>query len=880
MSDRVPVGVRRLIGLASILVPAYRRPTWRRQWIADLEHLCAERPPNASVFGFAIGSVRHALFLRFEEMRMSGLGADWRHAVRGLLRRPGFAALAVATLGVGIGAATAVFSLAEAMVLRPLPLPDESRLVRIFSSNPSRGMSSFSVSWPDYVDLTERSGLFESSSIYMERDQDISGGGEPERVRTIWTHERYFQTLGSRFILGRAFGADDHASGATPSAVLSERFWVGRYGADSTIVGETVRLDGEPHTVVGVVADGQAWPRNAALWTPLRWGGTPPEWADRRSNHTWQVVGRLVGGTSVDAASSRVREMARAIYSAEGVEERDTGTEAYLMSLRASASGESAGPIFATLGTAVFLVLLIACMNASGLLLTRAWARARELSVRSALGAGRRRLIAVMLTESLVLALLGGGVGVALGYWAMSAGFRAAPAEIQAGSDIRINGMVVSVALAISLLAALVSGLVPALRVTGTSLSESLKDGGAGAGLGRSSTRLRQGLIVGEIALSLALLVGAGLTVRGFQRQIASDPGFEADRIVSFSIRLPGTRYPDDSSVDDFYQRAVEQLERHPGILSATATSNLPLGASGTSLYRSFIFDGAVPPPEGVEYGALWVEVDPSWFATLGVAPSEGRAFTDADDLGAPPVAVVNRRMARLMSPEQSIVGRDIRSYWDENLPRTVVGVIEDVQFNGVSRANRQAVVLVPRAQTPRLEMAFMVRTAGDPSEMMSVVRQIIGDLEGDVALDALQSLRDAHAADLGGIRFLTGLFAAFGALALVLAVSGVYGLVAYSVSLRTREVGVRMAMGASRRVVRTSVLFESGRLAALGLVLGLGLAYAAGRVLSAGLDGVAVMEVSTYVGVAALLVAAVIAAYIPARRATRVDPVQALRSE
>lgn len=881
MSERVPVHVRRLVSMAAMLVPGYRRANWRRQWNADLEHLCAAPGPRGSALLFALGSIRHALFLRFEDVRMRGLTSDARHAVRGVLRRPGFAALAVSTLAIGIGAATAIFSLAEAMILRPLPLPDEGRLVRVFSANPSRGMGSFSVSWPDYADLAKGSNLFGSSSLYMERDQDISGSGDPERVRTIWSHERFFQTLGSRFILGRGFGNDDHLSGATPSAVLSERFWVRRFGADSTIVGATVRLDGEPHTVVGVVADGEGWPRDADVWTPLRWGGVPPEWADRRSNHTWQVVGRLVEGVSVGDASSRVREMARAIYSADGVEEREAGTEAYVVPLRASAGGEGAGALFATLGTAVFFVLLISCMNASGLLLTRAWARARELSVRSALGAGRGRLVSVMLTESVLLALLGGAAGVVLGHWAISQGFQAAPAEIRAGSDVRLNGTVVAVAVGVSLIAAFLSGLVPALRATRTSLSEALKEGGAATGVGRSSMRLRQGLIVGEIALSLALLVGAGLTVRGFQRQIATDPGFEADRLVSFTVRLPGTRYQDESSVDDFYRRAVEQLERHPGVVSATSTSNLPLGASGTSLRRSFIFDGATPRPEGVEYGALWVEVDPRWFETLGLAVSEGRTISDEDDLGAPLVAVVNRRMARRMSPDASIVGRDIRSFRDENLPRTVIGVIEDVQFNGVNRANRQPVVLVPRAQAPRLEMAFIVRTVGDPSEMIPVVRQIMGGLEGDIALHELQSLRDAHAADLGGIRFLTTLFAAFGALALVLAVSGVYGLVAYSVSLRTREVGVRMAMGATRRVVRTSVLAESGRLAAIGLVCGLALAYVAGRVLAAGLDGVAIMELSTYVGVAALLVAAVLAAsWVPATRATRVDPVHALRSD
>ena len=881
MNLRVPTHVQRIIAIASILVPSHRRGAWRRQWIADLEHLCADPARSRRALVFAFGSVRHALFLRIEETTMRGFWGDLRQALRAVLRRPGFTALAVVTLAIGIGAATAIFSLAETLVLRPLPLPDEDRLVRMFSANPSRGMKSFSVSWPDYVDLTERSGLFEASSIYIERDQDISGDADPERIRTARVHRDFFQTLGTRFALGRAFAWDDHTATALPAVVLAERFWVGRFGADSAIVGRTVRLDGEPHTVVGVVAGGHGWPKFTDAWTPLRWGASPPEWADARTNHTWQVVGRLAGQVPVGEASDRIREIARAIYSAEGIPEREAGTEAYLMSLRTSAGGESPGEIFATLGVAVFLVLLIASMNASGLLLTRAWARAREISVRSALGAGRTRLVVALMSESVVLALLGGAAGVVLGHWAMSRGFRAAPPEMQAGSDIRLNTTVIIVALALSLLAALLSGLVPALRATRSSLSEALKDGGAAAGTGRSATRLRQGLIVGEIALSLALLVGAGLTIRGFQRQVVADPGFDADHLVSFTIRLPATRYGEEALADAFFEDAVTRLERHPGILSAASTSKLPLGAAGVSLYRSFIFDGATPPPEGDEYGALWVEVDPNWFETVGVRPAEGRGITEEDDDGAPLVAVVNRRMARRMSPDRSMVGRDIRSFWDENLPRTVVGVIEDIQFNGVSRAQRQPVVLVPRAQSARLQMTFLVRTAGDPSEMLPVIRDVMGDLEADVALNELQSLRDAHAADLAGIRFLTSLFVAFGTLALILAISGVYGLVSYMVSLRTREVGVRMAMGATARAVRTAILGESARLASLGLALGLFLAYGAARVLAAGFDGIAIIQASTFVAVAGVLVVAVLAAtWVPATRATRVDPVNALRSD
>ena len=811
---------------------------------------------------------------------MRGYWADIRHSARALLRRPGFTLLAVVTLAIGIGSATAIFSFAEAMVLRPLPLPESDRLVRLFSSNPSKGMEQFSVSYPDYVELTGRSGFFDRSSVYMELDQDVSGDGDPERIRSVTVHQEFFETLGSSLTLGRPFDSGDHDPANPTTVVLSETFWTRRFGADSTVIGRTMRLDGVPYTVIGVVAGEQAWPANAAVWRPLQWGGQVPDWAGARSNHTWQVIGRLRPGVAVGDASDRVAEIAQSIYNGEGIDTRDVGIGALVVPLRGSETGGGAGIFFAIIGTAVFMVLLIACMNASGLLLTRAWSRARELSLRSALGAGRSRLVFTLLGESLVLATLGGMLGLWLGVTALKSAILMAPPSIQSMGDVRINGTVAAAALAISLLAALLAGLLPALKATTSSLSEALKEGGQ-TGHGVSATRMRQGLVIAELAFSMALLVGAGLAVRGLQHQFQSDPGFSAEKLLSFTVRLPANRYGADALVEDFYTSTVERLERHPGILAATSTSRLPLDAGGSSLFRSFIFDSAVEPPEGAEFGALWVEVDPGFFTTLGVEPVVGRDVTREDDGNAPLVAVVNQRLANQMSPGESMLGKQIRSFWDENLPRTVIGVVDDIQFNGVSRVQKSAVVFVPRAQAARLEMAFLVRTAGDPAEMIPVVRQALTEMDPDVALDKLQSLRDAHAADLAGIRFVVSLFASFGVLALVLAVSGVYGLVSYSVSRRTKEIGVRMAMGATAGSVHAAVLRESAQLAAIGLPIGLVLSYGLARALAAGLDGIAIVEPSTFLGVAALLAGAVLAAtWVPAMRATRVDPVEALRTE
>lgn len=607
MSGRVPFGVRWLLAFAAIVVPAHRRSLWRRQWVAEIEHRCRGQEGGPGLVKFAWGSVTHAMYLRREEMRMGGYLADLRHSARALARRPGFSALTVATLAIGIGAATAIFSLAETMLLRPLPLENADRLVRIYSTNASRGFDRFSVSYLDYADFAARTDLLETSTFYAAQNRDVSGGGEPERIQAISVHERFFQTLASPVHLGRVFATDDHDPRNELTAVLAESFWARRFGRDSTLVGRTLRLDGVPHTVIGIVGDGYLWPGGAQVWVPLQWGGSVPEYAAARSNHMWQVIGRLQPDIGVRAASSQIHAVARAAYSGDDIHERELGTGAIAVPLGASAGGEETGAILALLGAAVFLVLLIACMNAPRLLLTRAWSRTRELSVRSALGAGRFSLVWVLMAESARLAILGGGVGVLVGYLGLQRIFQMAPPQVRRVGEIELNATVLLVALGTTLLAALMAGLIPALCASRTSVAESLKEGAGHAGQSRQGTRLRQGLVVAQLALSLVLLVGAGLTVRGLERQIAADPGFEASNLLSFTVRLPGSTYSEEVLVEAYYAEAITRLERHAGILAATSTSRLPLGAGGFGLFRSFIFDGAPPPPEGGTIGpARW----------------------------------------------------------------------------------------------------------------------------------------------------------------------------------------------------------------------------------------------------------------------------------
>jgi predicted permease len=804
---------------------------------------------------------------------------DFAFTFRALARRPAFLLLSVATLAVGIGSATTVFSVTEAVLLRDPPLPEADRLAGVYSTNPAIGMDAFSVSYPDFVDWTGRDDLFSDASIYALFERDLSGEGDPERLLVARVHRRFFETLGTSAAMGRLLGDEEQDPAAERTIVLSHDLWVRRFGADPDVIGRTLRLDAEPHTVIGVAAEGQSWPSGTDLWLPLQYGSDPPESVARRSNHRWQVVARLQPGVDVGVASTQVRAMARSWYAANEAGNERT-TEATVVPLRATGPAGEAAVGLAIVGAAVFLVLLIACLNQANLLLVNAWARARELSLRSALGAGRARLVTLLLGESLILALAGVALGLGLAWLGLRGIEAMAPQGGARDLDARINGLVLSAALGTAVLASLLAGLVPALRASRTSVAAALGEGGAATGVGRSGARLRRSLVVLEMTLSVVLLTGAGITIRTFQTHIDTDAGLDASGVLIFNVRLPGARYPDDAARQQYYDGAVERLEGVPGVRVASATSSLPLGASRYNLYRVFLLEGAPEPPAGPDYGALWIEVDPRYFETLRIGPVRGRAFTEDDGPGSPPVIIVNESMARRMSPDEEIVGRSIRSWRDEDLLREVVGVVPDFQLNALSGWDQPA-VLVPRAQGEYVALSFMVRSAGDPAGIVRGVRSVMQDLDPDVALQGMRTLAEAHHEGLAAIRTVTMIFGVFGALALALAVSGVYGLVATSVAQRTREIGIRMALGGTPMGVGGHILAESARLATIGVLGGLVLALGLARVLSGAIVGISWLDPRTIAGVTLLLAGAVLAAtLVPALRATRVDPVRALKTE
>lgn len=869
---------RLVLGLAGWLVPPHRRKAWHRQWDAEMAYK-VRASGGRGALGLAWGALAHALYLRRGEGRMKGIMGDLRHSVRTLLRRPAFTLLSVLTLAVGIGSATAVFSLAEALLLRPLPLEGSEELVSVYSSNPSQGWDRYNVSYPDYVDWTSRSDLFASAAIYESAEGDLAGDGDPLRLVGASVGPGFFETLKSKTILGRTLTDGDQNPRSERTVVLSEGAWRRLFGGDRSIVGRTVDLAGRARTVVGVVAAGQGFPLRADFWVPLKFGSTPPDWVERRSNHMWNAVARLRPGVRVADASAQVGQVARRWYDANA-KGTEAGTKGIVVPLRSSVTGDSAPVILGVLGLAVLFVLLIACMNQSNLLLTHTFGRSRELSLRAALGAGRGRLVALVMGESLILALAGGGLGVALATAALGPLMRLAPMAIPPELSVRVDWTVLSGALAIALLASVLAGLIPAWRSGRSSVTDTLKEGALQTSQGRSGRRLRQAMVVAQLALSVVLLVASGLAIRTFRSQLAADAGLDASNLLDFTVQLPGARYPTGALRTQFFDEATRRLAALPGVQGATVTSRLPVGASRGSLTRVFLFEGAPEPPAGPDFSAAWVTVDPGYFKTLGAHPVEGRVFTSDDNADGPPVILVNETMARHMSPDQEIVGRRIRSWRDENLLREVVGVIPDIQLSTMAGHDEPA-VFVPAAQSVNGQMSFMVRAASDPTALVPAVRAAMKQLDPDVALADLSTLEAAHREGLAGIRFVMVLFGAFGGLALVLALGGVYGLVAYSVSQRTREIGIRIAMGASGGSVQAGILAEGVRLALLGVGLGAVLSWVAVKVLGTRVVGLSVVDPRTVVEVVVLLAGTtLLASWIPARRVSGVDPVEALRRE
>ncbi len=792
---------------------------------------------------------------------MDGTLQDLRFAARTLARTPGFTVVATLVLALGVGVNTGIFSVVNAVVLRPLPYPDPDRLVEIHLPAPG-GVPRGPVSVIDFEDWRERSRVFEGMALVntLSRGLTLAGDAEPEQLVTAYVHPAFFPTLGVEPERGRALRLDENVPGRDAVVVISHRLWTRRIGGDPAAAGRAVTLDGRPFTIAGVMPAGFRFPDAATdVWAPesLIDASRAPRQRDTRYQ---RVIARLRRGVSLERAESEMDAIA-ARLAAEHPDTNAGRATVTIVPLREAIVGDSVRTALLVLLGAVAFVLLIACVNVGNLLFARTEARRREIAVRLSLGAGRLRVVRQLLTESLVLALAGGVLGLALGTWSLDGLVRLSGSFLPAQNDVVVDRHVLGFALLVSLLSAALFGCVPAIRAVRSDPQRALGDGGRGLSAGPRGRRLRSALVVAETSLALVLVAGAGLMIRSLDRLLRVDPGFEPGGVLTVSMNASSTRYPERAGYVAFYREVLERVRRIPSVNAAGATRNLPL--RGTPETWPVIVEGRPPVAPGSEPLVAVHPIGADYFRAMGTPLLQGRTFTDSDHDAAPAVAIVSRALQRRFWPDESPVGRDLH-YGPRRV--TIVGVVGDVRQARLD-AEGQAAIYVPQAQDPRALAATVRREiqAVDPAHPIIQVAPM-EDVLGDAVARP---------------RLMTILLASFAGLALGLAALGLYGVVAYTVSLRTREFGVRVALGATPRDVAAIVLREGGGMALAGVAIGTAAAAGLTRFLSSQLYEVGATDATTFVSVAGLLLATGLAAsWIPARRATRVDPMTALRIE
>jgi putative ABC transport system permease protein len=802
-----------------------------------------------------------------------------RQALGLFRKRPGVAAVAVVTLALGIGANTAIFSVLDTLLLRPLPYPESESLVApVFARK--TGTRWRSATYPDFVEWRRQRDLFEHVAGYYQVDRDLTGSGEPATLSGLLVTEDYFPLTRARPVLGRTLEADDYRAGAEKVVVLDSRLWRSRCGGRQDIVGSTIRLHDELYTVVGVVETRDTIPSGSEFWTPLDLGRPVPEDFLRRDNYFLATVARLRPGVGIETARSRVASLARRV--AEDFPTKRGEVGASLITLKEELIGSEPRRVLLLVFATVLLVMVIACVNVANLLLVRSVERRREMAVRMALGAGHGHLLRLLTGESLALAAVSGLAGVGVAGLGMAALRRLAPPEFPGIDRISLDASVLGFAVALSFVTALVFGLLPARQLGQSNVGDELRDFGAGhSGGGRRGQRLRNGLVVGEIVLCLVVLVSAGLMIRSLDRLTTRDVGVRLQHRLTAGLNLPRARYPERAQRNAFFDTLLARLRAHPQVRRAAASSSLPLGAGGDTVRRAHLVENQPEPPAGPEHRAMWNVVTPDYFRAIGMPLLRGRAFTDRDSAESTPVMIVNQAFAEEVSPGRDPVGLRVRSWRDENVLREIVGVVGSVRYRG-SGDEWTPMVYVPHTQVgwPRLRKV-VIETAGDPVQLAAAVRSGIWHLDDRLPLGQITTLGGIAAVSVARERHITWLLGGFGGLALLLAALGIYGVVSYSVSQRTVEMGVRVALGATPRHVFGLVLRQGLGLALVGGALGILAALAASRGFSGLLTDVSPADPLTYVAAAGvLLLVTVVSSLGPARRAVQVPPVEALKHE
>jgi putative ABC transport system permease protein len=821
---------------------------------------------------------------------MHTLWQDIRYGARMLLKNPGITFVVILALALGIGANTAIFSVVNAVLLRPLPYPEPDSL--LFLNERSPVLDEMSISYPNFTDWRNQNHVFEKIGVYNRESYNLTGAGEAERILTAQASADLFSALRVNAAVGRVFTNEEDQPGGTPVVVLSHGLWQRRFGGQMSLLNQSLTLNGKSYTVIGVMPQGFQYPSRVEMWVPVGQLSGELSWKERGNHPGLYAVARLKPGATLAQAQADMENIA--VNLEKQYPDSNAGNRVRIRTLLETYVSDVRNALWVLFGAVAF-VLLIACANIANLLLARATARQKEMAIRSAMGAGRWRIARQLLTESVLLSITGGILGLLIARWCIDFILYISPNAIPRSKEISLESRVLAFTIGVSFLTGILFGLVPAMQAGVVDVHETLKE------TGRGTTRrhwLRSSLVVVEVASTLVLLIGAGLMIRSFYRLQNVNPGFSYARLASFTISLPEKKYKTEDQTIPFYKRLMENTRTLPGVEAVAAASGLPLGNNGWQ--TSFVVDGQPRPPRDQTPLMEACTVTPDYFRAMNIPLLRGRYFTDQDDRsflagrdlskldeGARFVAGVNsiiidEEFARRHWPNEDAVGKRIKMGGDESpVFLTVLGVVGRVKMEGLSQDSNRVQGYFPFWQLPFNGMTVIIKATGDPNQLIASAREQVKQLDPDQPIYNIKTMDEIRSESVSGERLNLTLFSIFAGIALVLAVVGIYGVMSYTVTQRTHEIGIRMAIGAQQRDVFKMVLGQGMMLALIGIAIGLVGAFALTRLMASMLFGVTATDPATFAAIAVLLTAvALMACYLPGRRATKVDPVISLRYE